>query len=171
MGHISNIPIKIDTGESEFNLEKERWSLPFSIELSKEAFHIHWQDVRIELDDVSFEKFYLSFKKAYEEWVRLKKPKTSKSVIFLSKWLGEEEFSHYKNRNIKINKSGKLRHHFQKFPRTESGKVYYDNIFQVEKQEGGQYHIHYRNFRWELGKNLFNKITKAFYKLSGNNNE
>jgi len=142
--------------------DREQFNLPFVIEL-EEDFHIHWQDMRIEMDGEDFDEFVIALKKAHDRWVVDGKPKT---LLKKKKygWLdGERPEKSYKNQ--KYNAYGKLSHHFRTFPRSENGKLIYDNAFQIEEQDGGQYHIHYKNFRFELGKNTIKDIAKIFEKL------
>jgi len=54
-------------------------------------------------------------------------------------------------------------HHFRKFPRTQAGKLFFDSIFQVELQKAGQYHIHYKNLRIELGKKRLDDMARTMY--------
>ena len=139
---------------------KDQYNLPFTVEL-KENFHIHWQDIRIEMMPNDFENFVKALNDAYERWSKDNKPKESSEMKRYGWWPGEEEYDFYKDRDQKYTKNNQLRHHFQKFPRTESGKLYFDSIFQIELQQAGQYHIHYKNFRLELGKNRLKKMAKA----------
>ncbi len=160
MGSIKRIVGKVELGESDHKPEIGKWNLPFAIELH-ENFHIHWQDVRIEMDSDDFEEFALSVKNAYDNWVKDGKPKTISPTKWYGRWLGEENMHFYKDRLVRTNELGKICHHFRAFPRTESGKKYYDNVFQIEEQARGQYHIHYKNFRIELGKEQMKSIALA----------
>ena len=76
-------------------------------------------------------------------------------------WTGEENNDFHKERDKQYNEKNELCHHFRKFPRTESGKLFFDSILQIEKQKPGQYHIHYKNFRLELTEERFKKICNA----------
>ena len=88
-------------------------------------------------------------------------PYTSSLSTLSASWEGEEEYDFHNDRDEKFTPSGELCHHFQKFPRTERGKMFFDTIFQVELQKVGQYHIHYKNLRIELGKNRVKQMAKA----------
>ena len=70
--------------------------------------------------------------------------------------------------NMPLNKNDEPCHHFRKFPRTESGELFFDTKFQVELQKASQYHIHYKNFRIELGKNRLKDMAKAMSKAFEN---
>lgn len=144
-----------------WNIEKEQFNLPFTVEL-RENFHIHWQDLRIEMMPSDFEKFAQSITKAYQKWVEDGKPQELEEVKRYGFWPGEEDYDFHKDRDQKHTKNGELCHHFQKFPRTERGKLFFDSIFQIELQKVGQYHIHYKNLRIELGKNRVKQMAKAF---------
>ena len=82
----------------------------------------------------------------------------------------EEDFDHFKfnDRNNPKNKSGKTRFHFKKFPRTEKGKLHFDPSFQIQLQKSrsdapdGWYHLHYKNFRIEIGRKQLKEMAKAF---------
>ena len=165
MGNVSKIIGEVKLG-SGFDREKGSWNLPFSVELG-ESVHIHWQDIRIEMDTQDFEEFVYSLNKANEAWIKDGKPKTSLSAKFYGKWKGEEQYNHFsiKDRKKTHTENGKLRHHFRVFPRTQHGKKYYDNKVVIELQQGGQYHIHYKNFRIELGSKQFKQIAKIFKRV------
>jgi hypothetical protein len=165
MGSIDKIVGKVDLGEPDHKPTVGKWNLPFAIEL-KEDFHIHWQDMRIEMDAEDFEEFFISMKKAYEAWKKDGKPKTLPKCKWYGRWLGEENMHFYKDRLKRTNAKGKTCHHFRYFPRTQSGKRYYDGVFIAEKQRGdGRYHFHYKNFRWELGRWQAKKVAQEMVKV------
>lgn len=164
MGNITKIIDKVDLGESKFRPEEDKWCLPFHIEL-REDIHIHWQDIRIEMNTDDFENFAISINKAYEKWKSLGKPKVSEDCIYLGDWNGEEEFDFRFDRDKKYTKDGKLRHHFRAFPRTERDIIIEDNACQLELQVNGQYHLHYKNFRLELGPKITKQIAEIFKKI------
>ncbi len=132
-----------------FSPKNDQFHMPFKVELGPEDIHIHWQDIRIEMEADDFETFAVSIRDAYKNWVDGGRKKVSKEVIVLSRWPS---------------------HHRRVFPRTEMEKLYYDNAFQIELQEKGHIHIHYNNFRWELSVKQFYKVLlvmlKAFIKLN-----
>ena len=162
MGSIKKIVGKVDLGEPDHNPTEGKWNLPFAVELH-ENIHIHWQDIRIEMDTEDFEEFALSIANAYKNWKDDGSPKGLSATKWYGRWVGEENMHFYKDRLTKINALGKTSHLFRKFPRTESGKKYYDGVFQIEKQNGdGRYHIHYKNFRWELGKKQCKQVAEEF---------
>lgn len=163
MGAIEKIIGKVDLGKPDHKPEEGKWNLPFAIELH-ENFHIHWQDIRIEMDAKDFDDFVTAMVKAREQWIKDGKPNHLPQTKWYGRWPGEENMHFYKDRLKQKNEKGEICHHFRYFPRTESGKRYYDNIFQIEKQRRGQYHIHYKNFRWELGEQI-KKIAEIFKKL------
>ena len=103
-----------------------------------------------------------TFLKLREEKLRLKEELDQ--VKRYGWWPGEEDYDFHKDRDEKFNKSGEPCHHFQKFPRTEKGKLFFDSVFQIELQKVGQYHIHYKNLRIELGKNRIKQMARAFQK-------
>lgn len=146
-----------------WNPENEQFNLPFTVEL-KENFHIHWQDIRIEMMPDDFEKFYQSIHNAYQKWVNDGKPKELETMKRYGWWPGEESYDFYNDRDKKFDKHNQLCHHFKKFPRTERGDLFFDSVFQIELQKAGQYHIHYKNFRLELGKIRLEKMTETMLK-------
>ena len=161
MGDIIKITGKEVLPDPEgWNITKEQFNLPFTVEL-KENFHIHWHDLRIEMMPKDFEKFAKAITKAYQKWEDDGKPQELDNMKRYGFWEGEEDYQFYKDRDKKFTPSGELCHHFQKFPRTEGGNLFFDTVFQVELQKVGQYHIHYKNLRIELGKNRLKQMTKA----------
>lgn len=161
MGDIVKITGKEILPDPEgWNIPKEQFNLPFTVEL-KENFHIHWQDLRIEMMPKDFEKFAKAITKAYQKWEDDGKPQELDQVKRYGFWEGEENYDFHKDRDEKFTPSGELCHHFQKFPRTERGELFFDTVFQVELQKVGQYHIHYKNLRIELGKNRVKQMAKA----------
>jgi len=161
MGNIKKITGKIDLHEpAGWDPEKGQFNLPFTIEL-KENFHIHWHDIRIEMMPEDFENFFHAINKAYHEWVKDGKPKELQKIKRYGWWPGEEGFDFYLDRDRKHNKNNEPCHHFRIFPRTEMGKIYFDSIFQIELQKTDQYHIHYKNFRLELGKERLKNMAEA----------
>lgn len=166
MGHIAKITAKVPLLNPEgWNMEKEQLNLPFTVEL-KENFHLHWQDVRIEMMSDDFDNFVEALTEARKKWIKDGKPKELPEVKRYGWWPGEEEYDFNKDREIKYNKNSELCHHYKIFPRSESGKLNFDSVFQIEFQVNGQYHIHYKNFRIELGRNRFNEMAKAMKKSS-----
>ncbi len=158
MGNIAKIVGKIDLGKPDSNPKEGKWNIPFSVEL-REDIHIHWQDIRIEMTAQDFDDFCTSLNNAHKVWVDMGKPNTSDKVCWMGRWVGEDTLDHYKDRLQKLDSKGRLRHHFKYFPRTQGDKLYYDNVFIIEKQKGdGRYHFHYKNFRWELGKKQAKQI-------------
>ena len=165
MGSIAKIEGKVDLGPPDHNVLEGKWNLPFAIEL-KENIHIHWQDIRIEMNVQDFEAYATAMINALNEWKKIGKPKSLPQCNWLARWPGEETYHFYKDRLKRLNIFGKLCHHFRNFPRTEGGKRINDNCFQIERQTKGQYHIHYKNFRWELGAKQAKRIAEAFKGVS-----
>lgn len=166
MGHIAKITAKVELPNPEgWNMEKEQFNLPFTVEL-KENFHLHWQDVRIEMMPEDFDNFVEALVNAREEWKKDGKPKEQENTKRYGWWPGEEGYDFDKDRDKKLNKNSEPCHHFKLFPRTESGNINFDSVFQVELQVNGQYHFHYKNFRIELGKNRFKEMANAMKKSS-----
>ena len=164
MGNIKKIPAKVTLPDPQgWDPEQEQFNLPFTVEL-KENFHLHWQDVRIEMMPDDFENFVSAINKAYDKWIKDGKPSEFPQITRYGWWPGEEEYDFFRDRDKKLNKNNEPCHHFRKFPRTESGKLYFDTMFQVELQHAGQYHIHYKNFRIELGKDRLKKMAEALMK-------
>lgn len=165
MGNIDKIVAKVDLPEPEgWDPPRDQFNLPFTVEL-KENFHIHWHDVRIEMMPDDFENFVTALNEAYNRWKNDGKPKEAEVMKRYGWWPGEEEYDFYNDRDKKRNSYNDICHHFRKFPRTESGKLYYDSIFQLEKQIAGQYHIHYKNFRIEIGPTPLKNIIKALQNI------
>lgn len=161
MGDIVKICGRLEMEEPEgWNPEKGQFNLPFTIEL-KENFHIHWQDIRIEMMPDDFEKFYQAITEAYKRWTNDGKPKELKTMKRYGWWPGENDYDFYNDRDKKYTKTNELCHHFKKFPRTERGELFFDSVFQIELQKAGQYHIHYKNFRLELGRKRLNQLTQT----------
>ena len=161
LGDIVKISAKEILTEPEgWSYEKEQFNLPFAIEL-RENFHIHWQDIRIEMMPEDFENFFIAMNNAYQEWVKDGKPRKLDEAKRYGFWPGEEGYDFHKDRDKKFNKFNQLCHHFRKFPRTEKEKLFFDSVLQVELQRRGHYHIHYKNFRIELGKNRVKQMAKA----------
>lgn len=164
MGHIAKITGKANLPTPEgWDVQKEQFNLPFTVEL-KENFHVHWQDIRIEMMPEDFDHFVESLVKAHEEWKKDGKPQELEHSKRYGWWPGEEGYDFDKDRDKKLNKNSKPCHHFKLFPRTESGNLNFDSICQIELQVNGQYHVHYKNFRIELGKNTFKEIANAMKK-------
>ena len=170
MGDIKKITAKVDLPEpGGWDPEKDQFNLPFAIEL-KENWHVHWADIRIEMTSEDFEGFAKSIIAAYENWEKDGKPPVLPEMKRYSEYPDEEGFDHFKNddRNNPRNNSGKPRFHFKKFPRTESGKQYFDPTFQIELQKprpdapNGWYHLHYKNFRIEIGRKQLIEMAEAF---------
>ena len=68
MGDIVKITGKAVLPDPEgWNIPQEQFNLPFTVEL-KENFHIHWQDLRIEMMPKDFEKFAQAIIKSYQKW-------------------------------------------------------------------------------------------------------
>jgi len=169
MGHIEKIIGKVDLPEpSGWNPNEDQFNLPFAIEL-KEDWHIHWGDIRIELTSDDFEGFAKSVIQAYESWSKDGKPKTLPKMKRYGEFPDEEGYDHFdtKIRNDPKNKKGGTRFHFRKFPRTEKGKLFFDSVFQVELQKAredapnGWYHLHYKNFRIEIGEKQLKQMKDA----------
>lgn len=168
MGDIEKIPASVTIQDPDgWEPEKEQFNLPFTVEL-KENFHIHWQDIRIEMMPEDFEDFAVAINSAYEKWKKDGKPKELETMKRYGWWPGEEGFEFHDDRDKKLNKNDEPCHHFRKFPRTESGELFFDTKFQVELQKASQYHIHYKNFRIELGKNRLKDMAKAMSKAFEN---
>lgn len=163
MGDIREVLAKVQLPSPElgWNEEKESFCLPFSIEL-KENIHIHWQDIRIEMTAADFDEFARAVHRAHKLWVEDGKPETLEQVRFYGAWPGEEELDFYRDRHIREDRFGRLRHHYRLFPRTQSGKLYYDSALQIEIQRYNWFHIHYKNFRWEIGPRSFLAVADAF---------
>ena len=178
MGNIREVLGKVELPSPDlgWNEEKESFCLPFSVEL-KEDIHIHWQDIRIEMTIKDFDEFVQSISRAHKLWVEDGKPESLDETKWYGAWPGEEEYDFHEGRNKREDKLGRLRHHYRLFPRTERGNLYYDSYMQIEIQHYNWFHIHYKNFRWEIGPNSFlavaNQFTKAarryrFIKLKDN---
>ena len=161
MGNIEKIVSKVSLPDpAGWDPKNDQMNLPFTVEL-KENFHIHWQDIRIEMMPEDFENFVLALTKAYESWKKDGRPSELNNMKRYGCWTGEENNDFHKERDKQYNEKNELCHHFRKFPRTESGKLFFDSILQIEKQKPGQYHIHYKNFRLELTEERFKKICNA----------
>ena len=114
--------------------------------------------------------FAKSIISAYENWKKDGKPPVLPDMKRYGEYPDEEDFDHFKfnDRNNPKNKSGKTRFHFKKFPRTENGKLHFDPSFQIELQKSrsdapdGWYHLHYKNFRIEIGRKQLKEMAKAF---------
>ena len=66
MGNIEKIVSKVSLPDpAGWDPKNDQMNLPFTVEL-KENFHIHWQDIRIEMMPEDFENFVLALTKAYE---------------------------------------------------------------------------------------------------------
>jgi hypothetical protein len=173
VGFIERVIGKAKLPEPEgWNPEKDQFNLPFAIEL-KEDWHIHWADIRIEMTSDDFDGFAQAVIQAYDRWKKDGKPETLPEMKRYGEFPGEEGFDHFKpeERNQAISKNGKTRFHFRKFPRTDSGKLFFDPIFQVELQKArddapnGWYHLHYKNFRIEIGEKQLKDMTDAMTDL------
>lgn len=166
MGHIAKIlgKYKMD-GPEGWKPEEGQYNLPFTVEL-KENIHIHWQDLRIEMMPEDFDDFVEAINKAHERWKEDGKPEELDEMKRYGWWPGEEGYDWGQDRYEKYNKEGELCHNFRTFPQTEHGKLKFDNIFQIELQKDNQYHIHYKNFRFEMGKQRFNKLAELMYNAS-----
>jgi len=167
MGSIKAITGKVDMGEQEHAPEKGKWNLPFTIEL-KENIHIHWQDIRIEMSVDDFSDFVTALLNAKKRWEELGKPETLPQCEWLAFWPGEEKYHFYKDRLKRHTEDGKLRHHFRTFDRSEGKKgVQKDNVCQLELQQRGQYHFHYKNFRFEWGAKQVKEMAEKIWKNVG----
>ena len=161
MGDIEKICDKVTLPDPKgWDPENDQFNLPFTVEL-KENFHIHWQDIRLEMMPNDFENFFKSIKNAYEQWVSDGKPMELNSMKRYGCWPGEENYDFRKDRDVMMNIHNHPCHHFQLFPRTESGNLFFDSIFQIELQKAGQYHIHYKNFRLELSRKRLEDMTNT----------
>lgn len=169
MGFIEKITGKVKLPEPNgWNPEKNQFNLPFAIEL-KENWHLHWADIRIEMMSEDFEGFAKAIDSAYKKWVNDGKPETLNEMKRYGEWPGEEGMDHFKteDRNNPKTKDGKTRFHFKKFPRTEGGELYFDPVFQIELQKArhdakdGWYHLHYKNFRIEMGRKQLQEMAQA----------
>lgn len=166
MGHIAKIlgKLKMD-GPEGWKPEKGQYNLPFTVEL-KENIHIHWQDLRIEMMPEDFDDFVEAINKAHGRWEEDGKPKELDEMKRYGWWPNEEGYEWGQHRYEKHNKEGDLCHNFRTFPRTEHGELKFDNVFQIELQKDGQYHLHYKNFRFEMGKERFDKISELMRNAS-----
>ena len=163
MGDIEKISVKLELSDPKgWDPKNEQFNLPFAVEL-RENFHIHWQDLRLEMLPEDFEKFHNAIHDAYLAWNKDGKPTKFENVKRYGFWPGEEDYDFHKDRDKPRNKDGKPCHHFRKFPRTESGKQFFDSVFQIELQKAGQYHIHYKNLRIELGKKRLESMANAMH--------
>jgi len=169
MGFIEKIIGKVDLPEPNgWEPKNHQYNLPFAIEL-KENWHIHWADIRIEMTSEDFDGFAKAVESAHKKWINDGKPETLNKMKRYGEWPGEEGLDHFDKevRNNPKTKDGKTRFHFKKFPRTEGGKLYFDSVFQVELQKAredakdGWIHLHYKNFRIEIGKKELNEMRKA----------
>jgi hypothetical protein len=163
MGNIREILAKVELPPPElgWNEEEESFCLPFSVEL-RENIHIHWQDIRIEMDTADFDDFAQAIHRAHSLWVEDGKPETLEQTKWYGAWPGEEELDFKRDRHIRKDRFGRLRHHYRLFPRTEMGELHYDAILQIEIQRYNWFHIHYKNFRWEIGPQSFLTVAGAF---------
>lgn len=166
MGHIAKIlgKFRMD-GPNGWNPDKGQYNLPFTVEL-KENIHIHWQDLRIEMMPEDFDDFVEALNKAHERWEEDGRPQELEEMKRYGWWPGEEGYDWGQDRYEKYNKEGELCHNFRTFPRTEHEDLSFDNLFQIELQKNSQYHIHYKNFRFEMGKERFNHIAHLMYNAS-----
>lgn len=163
MGNIREILARVNLPSPELGWDEkeESFCLPFSVEL-KENIHIHWQDIRIEMTAADFSEFAQAISRAHNSWIQDGKPETSHHVKFYGAWPGEEEFDFSKDRHLRKDRFGHLRHHYRLFPRTQMGELYYDSILQIEIQHYNWFHIHYKNFRYEIGPKSFLSVADAF---------
>ena len=155
MGNISKIFGKFKLPNLGWRPKKNSYNLPFTIEL-KENFHIHWQDVRMEMDADTLSCLWVALDDAWNSWDDDDRPENLKDMKRYGWWPDEEGRDFYKDRNKEDG------HNFKTFPRTEGGKQYYDNAIQLEKQKGGQYHLHWKNFRMEFGKKTLLALKEMF---------
>jgi len=155
MGNIRKILGKFKLPNLGWKPKENSYNLPFSIEL-KENIHIHWQDMRIEMDSDTFDKFVRAMNYAQYEWIKDGKPSSKDTMARYGWWPGETGRHFIKNRNMKDG------HNFKIFPRTESGNLIYDNKIQLERQKNGQFHLHWKNFRFEFGKKTFVALREMF---------
>jgi len=169
VGFIKKVIGKVKLPEPEgWNPEKDQFNLPFAIEL-KEDWHIHWADIRIEMTSENFDGFAQAIIKSYERWTKDGKPETLPEMKRYGEYPGEEGLDHFKTdvRNQPKTNDGKTRFHFKKFPRTERGKLYFEPVFQIELQKAredakeGWYHLHYKNFRIEIGKKQLKEMSEV----------
>jgi len=168
MGDIAKVAGTMKLPEPEgWNPPKGQFNLPFAIEL-KEDWHIHWADMRIEMTSKDFEGFALAIGKSYEQWKKDGKPETLPEMKRYGVWPGEDGMDHFKgdDRNNPYSPSNELRFHFKKFPRTETGKLFFEPIFQIELQKAGWYHLHYKNFRIEMNKQMLKEMSEIFNKAT-----
>jgi len=166
MGDIAKITARVPLPKPEgWNPENGQFHLPFAIEL-REDWHIHWGDIRIEMTSEDFEGFAIAMADAYKEWIKDGKPEILNEMKRYGEWPGEEGMDHFKkdDRNNPITPSNKTRFHFKSFPRTESGKLYFDPVCQIELQKAGWFHIHYKNFRLELNRDQLRRLGEAMIK-------
>lgn len=171
MGDIKEVLAEVELKKpAGWNPKDGQFNLPFSVELC-ENFHIHWQDVRLEMMADDFDSFACAIAKAHEKWVRDGRPKTLDKTKWYGAWVDEEELDFSKDRGVRSNKKGQPCHHFRIFPRTQSRKLHMDSKFVIELQKHGWLHIHHKNFRLELDKNSLRELAKAFNKAVGRMNE
>ena len=163
MGDIEKISVKLELSDPKgWDPKNEQFNLPFAVEL-RENFHIHWQDLRLEMLPEDFENFHNAIHDAYLAWNKDGKPTKFENVKRYGFWPGEEDYDFHKDRDRPRNIDDKPCHHFRKFPRTESGKQFFDSVFQIELQKAGQYHIHYKNLRIDLGKKRLESMANAMH--------
>lgn len=167
MGNIRKVLGKAELPSPDlgWNIEKESFCLPFSVEL-KEDIHLHWQDIRIEMTVDDFNEFAQAINRAHKMWVGDGKPESLDETKWYGAWPGEEEYDFYEDRHYRENRLGHLCHHYRLFPRTEMDKLYYDSVMQIEIQHYNWFHIHYKNFRWEIGPKAFLSVAKQFTKAA-----
>lgn len=164
MGNIVKILDSVDLDEPDgWDPDDGQFNLPFTVEL-KEDFHLHWQDVRLEMDADDFDEFAHAVCAAHDRWKTDGEPKTLEETRRYGWWPGEEKYDFLDDRDEKYTEDGELCHHYRSFPRTEHGELYYDDIFQVELQAHGWCHIHYKNLRLELGEQRFRKLALAMFR-------
>jgi len=155
MGNIRKILGKFLLPNRGWRPKENSYNLPFSIEL-KENFHIHWQDMRIEMEAKDFGFFYSAMHCAAAAWIDDGMPDRLKRMRRYGWWRGEKDRHFVRDRNKEPG------HNFQIFPRTEKGDLIYDNAIQLERQKNGQYHLHWKNFRFEFGKKTFVALRAMF---------
>ena len=74
MGDIEKISGKLELSDPKgWNPKSEQFNLPFAVEL-RENFHIHWQDLRLEMLPDDFENFHNAIHDAYLSWIKDGKP-------------------------------------------------------------------------------------------------
>ena len=103
MGDIEKISGKLELSDPKgWNPKSEQFNLPFAVEL-RENFHIHWQDLRLEMLPDDFENFHNAIHDAYLSWIKDGKPSELDDVKRYGYWPGEESYDFHEDRDKQKN--------------------------------------------------------------------